>query len=205
MNPTDILKEIVLGGRKSGGGGGGFKDVFGGGRREPEVTTASDDEIARQARELEEMMGIGKPRQRPAPSGDPWEAPRPEVKPPPLPGRERPGDREQAEALVLIRAMVQAAKADGRLSREEQQAIVGRLGSDPRAQAYLRQEFDRPVDPRELAWSVPLGLEAKTYLLALSAIEPDTAAERDFLDTLAHGLRLDPDKRRELHRQVRWP
>jgi uncharacterized membrane protein YebE (DUF533 family) len=212
MNPTDILKEILLGGRrnpqssgKESESGGPFRDIFGGGAK---ATTASESEVARQARELEDLIkgGVSSKPQANLPSGnDPWAGGAPDKLPPPLPKAETSPERQETEAVILIRAMVQAAKSDGKFTEEEQRAILERMGGQsPGAVEFLRREFAKPVNARELAWSVPLGLEAKAYLIALSAINPDTAAEKQFLDELAHGLRLGPEARRDLESQVRW-
>lgn len=64
----------------------------------------------------------------------------------------------QDEALVLVRAMINAAKADGKLDQQEQQAILSRVPNDDETIAFLRQEFAQPLDLREYVWSVPLGL-----------------------------------------------
>lgn len=210
MNPTDILKEILLGGRRnpqSAGkeSGGPFRDIFGGGAK---ATTASESEIARQARELEELIKGGVSSTPPASQAggkDPWAGGAPDKLPPPLPKTEASPERQETEAVILIRAMVQAAKSDGTFSEEEQRAILEKMGGQsPGAVEFLRREFAKPVNARELAWSVPIGLEAKTYLIALTATNPDTAAEKTFLEELAHGLRLGPEARRELESQVRW-
>ena len=92
---------------------------------------------------------------------------------------------------MLIRAMVNAAKADGRLTREEQDAILQHLGGDSReAIAFLQRELDTALDVRDFAWSVPLGMEYKVYAISLSAIDLDTKSESAYLEQLAHGLRL---------------
>lgn len=222
MNATDILTEILRG----GAGGGIFKDIFGGGgggpaqpRRQPEVTTAPPAEIEREARELEDMLGVGRDRgpAQQVPGGFPppsrptdWSAPAPARVPPALPERapaEAPSaGRQDSEALVMLRAMVNAAKADGRITPEEQQAILTRIGgSSPEAVRFLQREFDRPLDVREFAWSVPLGMEYKTYMISLSAIDLDTRQESDYLRELAHGLRLPKEVCDQLHQRCGVP
>ena len=54
-----------------------------------------------------------------------------------------------ALGLILVRAMIAAARADGRLDAQESQAIFQRiesLGLDPSDQALLAAEMGRPVD-----------------------------------------------------------
>ena len=110
------------------------------------------------------------------------------------------------EAILLIRAMIGAAKADGRVTQQEQQAILSRIGQpNPEAVAFLQQEFNRTVDVRDFAWSVPMGLESKVYMMSLAAIEVDTQQEVDYLKTLAHGLRLSPEACNEIHARFNAP
>jgi uncharacterized membrane protein YebE (DUF533 family) len=114
--------------------------------------------------------------------------------------------RQQVEAQILIRAMVNAAKADGRLAREEQDAILQHLGGASReAIAFLQRELDAALDVREFAWSVPLGMEYKVYAVSLSAIDLDTKSESDYLDQLAHGLRLPREARAHIHQRYGAP
>lgn len=238
MNATDILGEILGGGK----GGGIFKDIFG--KSAPatparkEDSSASADEIARQARELEGMIGLGRPggsspasRPAEAPSRDQqpapttrwdqpapantrwdqpaeaprWDAPVPSRGPAPERGPAESGSPD-SEALVLIQAMVNAAKADGRLTPGEQRAITDHIGEvSPEAVRFLEREFQRPLDVRAFAWSVPIGMEYKVYMISLSAIELDSKAESEYLDELARGLRLPREVRANIHQRFGLP
>lgn len=110
------------------------------------------------------------------------------------------------QAKVLIRAMVSAAKADGQVDADEQNRIVQQLGDSGReAVDFLRTELRRPVDVRELAWSIPYGLEEQAYTVSLIAIELDEQKEAEYLAELCHGLRLDPNRCNEIHRQYGAP
>lgn len=219
MNAADILGDL-LGGK----GGGIFKDIFGGAgtpappSRERKVAPPpSQSDIAAQARELEDMIGVGRggasaprpapaPRQQP-PATNPRETPKPARVPPPLP--EAPPDdplRQDSEATVLIRAMIHAAKADGKLSPEEQKALIERMGgASPEVIRFLQNELNRETDVRDFAWSVPLGMEGKVYMISLTAITLDTRAESSYLDELAHGLRLPREIRNHLHQRLGLP
>ena len=101
-----------------------------------------------------------------------WNLPTPGRVPAPLPRTEAPGidpDQQNQEAVILIRAMIQAAKADGRLTPEEQSAILQQVGgATPDAQRFLEREFQTSTDARDFAWSVPLGLEQKVYAISLT-------------------------------------
>ena len=113
-------------------------------------------------------------------------------------------DNEQA--VILIRAMINAAKADGRLDQSEQDAIVKQLGTLTQEEVdFLNKEFRAPLNVREFAWSVPLGLEENVYGLSLMAIKLDENKEATYLKDLAHGLRIKPADANEIHQRFRAP
>ena len=96
--------------------------------------------------------------------------------------------------MILVRAMVKAAKCDGQISQAEQQKILNQLESpSPEAIQFLREEFAKPLDVREFAWSVPVGMEQQVYTMSLIAIDVDSDREERYLRELAHGLRLAPE------------
>jgi uncharacterized membrane protein YebE (DUF533 family) len=87
--------------------------------------------------------------------------------------------------------MLNAAKADGEISPEEQRNILKEFDSStPEALKFLREEIARPLDVREFAWSVPIGMEQQVYAMSLLAINVDARAETQYLQELAHALRL---------------
>ena len=103
---------------------------------------------------------------------------------------------------VLIRAMIYAGKADGRIDAKEQQAILDRIGNTNEATIqFLRKEFNAATNVRDFCWSVPLGMEAAVYAASLSAIDVDTQEEVNYLKELAHGLRLQPKLVNQIHQQ----
>ena len=61
------------------------------------------------------------------------------------------------QAVLMIRAMVNAAKSDGRVDEAEQQNIISKLGSDVSEAEinFLKQEFAAPLDVASFARSVP--------------------------------------------------
>jgi uncharacterized membrane protein YebE (DUF533 family) len=214
MDLTDILGGML--GRKPRKPGGAP-----GGRPGPAAPIPDDADIARQARELEDMLDVargreagrtsGRPQQPqgaprtapqsppPPPAETPFEWPR-EGRPAPTPRGEKMSQNDQA--LHLVRAMVNAAKADGQLTAEEQLNIVRQFGGDEdEAVRFLRDEMAKPLDVREFAWSVPLGMEQQVYAMSLMAIDVDARAESDYLRDLAHGLRLPAEVCEQLHRR----
>ena len=107
-----------------------------------------------------------------------------------------------AEALVL-RAMVSAAKADGRIEEDEIQRIVGKVGADglsDEEKQFLMSELRAPLDLDALVAEVPNEMvAAEVYAASLLAIDLDTQAEIDYLRQLAQGLRLDGATVARLH------
>lgn len=118
------------------------------------------------------------------------------------------GDEEASEVLglTLVRAMIAAARSDGRLDAEESQAIFQRIESlelDSENQALLVEEMGHPVDMDSIVNSANCPeIAAEIYVASLLAIEVDTAAESAYMAMLAARLRLPSDLVAELEREV---
>jgi len=104
--------------------------------------------------------------------------------------------------MVLIRAMVGAAKADGHVDAIEQQRLFGeieKLGLDAEAKGVVFDLLSKPVDLSAITNSVATPEQAaEVYLASRLAIDPDVPAERAYLDALAARLELPPELRRQL-------
>ncbi|MGD8835814.1 MAG: tellurite resistance TerB family protein [Desulfobacteraceae bacterium] len=133
------------------------------------------------------------------------------VPPPPPPGSEFLPAKEDSAAqeqlgLILVRAMIAAARADGKLDAQESQAIFQRieaLGLEADEQALLVAEMGRPVDMDAIVSSAGSPeIAAEIYIASLLAIDVDTVAEKSYLAMLAARLNLAPELVNELHRQV---
>ena len=107
----------------------------------------------------------------------------------------------------MIRAMVNAAKADGRVDNAEQEKIIGKLGAEVSEDEvdFLKREFAAPLDVKQFADSVPDGLEPQIYALSLTSIELDTQTEAQYLGQLAQHMELDPQVCNQIHDQVGAP
>ncbi len=108
--------------------------------------------------------------------------------------------------LVLVRAMVGAAKADGHIDAAEQRRLFGeveRMGLDAQAKAYVFDLLTRPVELESIASAVATQEQgAELYLASRLAIDPDEPAERAYLDALAARLKLAPELRAHLDSQA---
>jgi uncharacterized membrane protein YebE (DUF533 family) len=104
--------------------------------------------------------------------------------------------------LVLVRAMVGAAKADGHIDASEQQRLfaqVERLGLDADAKAYVFDLLTHDVDVDGLARAAATPEQgAELYLAARLAIDPDQPKEKAWLDALATRLKLPAELRMSL-------
>ncbi len=122
-----------------------------------------------------------------------------------LPAKDDTAGQEKL-ALTLVRAMIAAARSDGRLDAQESQAIFQRiesLGLAPEDQALLVAEMGHPVDMDAIVNSATSPeIAAEVYLASLLAVDVDTPAEKSYLAMLAARLNLAPDLVAELHRQV---
>ncbi len=115
----------------------------------------------------------------------------------------------EQRALVLIRAMVSAAKADGEIDAAERGRIAGQVkdsGAGAEALEFLLAEMQKPQDVAGLVAQVRGPEEAvEVYAASLLAIEVDTAAEREYLARLARSLGLDAGVIGEVHRTLGVP
>jgi uncharacterized membrane protein YebE (DUF533 family) len=115
----------------------------------------------------------------------------------------------EQRALVMIRAMVSAAKADGEIDAAERGRIAGQVeqsGAGGEALEFLMAEMARPQDLAGLVAQVRGPEEAvEVYAASLLAIQVDTAAEREYLARLARALGLDAGVVGEVHRTLGVP
>lgn len=117
--------------------------------------------------------------------------------------RKTGGVDDEREAGLAIRAMIQAARADGEIDADEQSALMEILGeSDPSDQRFVDEALAEPVDAAALAAEVPEGAELEVYSAALMAIDPDNRDEAEYLHALASGLNLSQERVNEIHRAM---
>ena len=98
-------------------------------------------------------------------------------------------------AALLVRAMIAAAAADGRIDEKEQQKILGGLkqaGLAGGAEQFLAHEISNPATVDDLANAVSSPAEGvEVYTAARITVEPDIEEEHDFLVALADRLGID--------------
>jgi uncharacterized membrane protein YebE (DUF533 family) len=99
------------------------------------------------------------------------------------------------KASLLIRAMIAAAAADGRIDEKEQEKILGGLKQADlggAAQQFLTREIKNPATVDDLANAVSSPEESvQVYTAARIAVDPDIEEEHQFLIALANRLGID--------------
>jgi len=175
----------ALAGAPLGGGGGSIKGAFGGG------TMAMLGAMAYSA-----LKGAGSA---------------PEAQEVPV-GLRQPENTQQEQELeqgaeLVLKAMINAAKADGQIGPSEIQRILGKLeaaGADSDARDFVIGEMNKPLDLDGIVAGCKKSpqLAAQVYAASLLAIEVDTPAERQYLQHLADGLGLSPEVTSRLEKTV---
>jgi uncharacterized membrane protein YebE (DUF533 family) len=96
---------------------------------------------------------------------------------------------------ALLRAMIRATKADGRIDPDERQRIfkqVEALGLDEDTRAFVHDELSSPLDIDAIAGAAAREeTAAEIYAASLMAIDRSRPAEQGYLALLAARLNLD--------------
>jgi len=125
-----------------------------------------------------------------------------------------PSAEQQAHALLLVRAMITAANADGVLDEQERAAIVGRLdaaGAGPAERAALQAELAAPKPITVLAQEALAAAKAapeildQVYTVSLLSISGDSEAEKAHVRMLPGLLGLSAERVLAVHRAMGAP
>jgi uncharacterized membrane protein YebE (DUF533 family) len=115
-------------------------------------------------------------------------------------GAETPEQEQELEddANTIVRAMINAAKADGAIDQVELQKIVGKLeegGLNQEEREFFMTESTKPMDLEGVIASAAgrADLAAQIYAASLLAIEVNTAQEIEYMQNLAVGLGLNAE------------
>ncbi len=106
-------------------------------------------------------------------------------------------------ALLALKAMIAAAKADGQIDQRERERIMDKMkdaGADDETRDFIAKEAAAPLDIDGLVRQVPdQQTAAQVYAASLLAIKVDTSAERAYLRELSQKLGLDDQVVANLH------
>lgn len=123
-------------------------------------------------------------------------------------GQDNPADEPDEEdvAKLMLRAMTQAARADGDLDAGEKAKLTEALSeSDPGTMEILQDILSAPVSAEQLASDTPKGLETQVYTMSVNSITPDNQAEAQYLHDLATGLGIKPETANAIHDSLGAP
>ena len=138
-------------------------------------------------------------KQQTAPGAAPAEAPRTLDR--------LPAPEAEVHSKAVLMAMIGAAKADGHIDANEQEAIRGELAKvtdNAEDRAWLEAEISRPLDPAAIASAASTPeMAAEMYLASLLVVDEEAFMERAYLDELARQLKLDPGLKQQLEQNLK--
>lgn len=113
---------------------------------------------------------------------------------------------EEELGKTLVRAMIAAAKADGRIDADEKDKIFARLETMPLSaeeKAFVFDELSGPLNiDAVVARADTPAHAAEIYAASLVAMSADTPEEQAYLNTLASRLKLAPELVAEIHKSA---
>jgi uncharacterized membrane protein YebE (DUF533 family) len=108
-----------------------------------------------------------------------------------------------ALSLLLARAMIAAAKADGQIDAQETQTILNQINSldlPAEDKAFLFEEYGRPLDVQGLIAAVDSQEHAaEVYAASVMMVDPPSPPEQIYLDSLARELGMEAGLANEIH------
>ena len=117
------------------------------------------------------------------------------------------GPEAEAHSHAVLRALIAAAKADGRIDEKEQHMISDELAKhtdDPQLQQWLDAEVARPLNAADFAeYAHDPALASEIYLASVLLVDDQQDAERNYLDELAAQLQIDPQLQLHLEQQAK--
>ena len=109
-------------------------------------------------------------------------------------------------ATLTVQAMINAAKADGRIDAKETERLVGKMREDgvtDEEQRFVMEEMRKPMDTDAIVRAVPnQQVAAQIYAASLMAIDVDTEVEKRYMQEFASKLGLSQPVMAYLHQAV---
>ncbi len=127
------------------------------------------------------------------------------VPPPPVP-KSAPARSNENYATNMLRAMVYAARADGKISPNEQAAIqkqINMLNLGNEAQAFIDQAFKEPLNPKAIAQSIATSDEAMNiYAMTCAVTGLDDPREVQYAKDLAMALGIPAQVQQAIQKKL---
>ena len=124
-----------------------------------------------------------------------------------LAGKEAPEPTasQEEQAKILLKAMINAAKADGQIDKDEQAKIVEHIGEVTAEELeFVKSEMASELDLEGVIASAS-GIEGEVYLSSLMTINLDSKEEALYLDKLAKGLNISEEAADAFHTKLGVP
>jgi uncharacterized tellurite resistance protein B-like protein len=189
-----VMVAKTVGKAISGGSGGGLGDMLGGliggGSKEGSSSLKGD--------KLPDLMNS---------LGDSKDNPLGDLLSNVLQGKEvQASPSEEERAAILLKALINAAKADGVIDEKEKAKITEHIGDvTPQELEIVKETLNEELNLEEFINSIPRGMEEQVYLMSLLAIDLDSNQEAHYLDRLAKGLGISQEMANSIHERVGAP
>ena len=116
-------------------------------------------------------------------------------------------EKVSQEAVLLIRAMIAAANADGVIDEKERNRIIKKLETldlSDQEHSFIVNELLSPVALEDIVSQVKSPeMAKKVYTVSFLAIEVDTDAERAYMNTLAQQLSLNESDLNDIYQTLK--
>ncbi|HHX8277172.1 tellurite resistance TerB family protein [Vibrio diabolicus] len=113
---------------------------------------------------------------------------------------------DSKHSVLILKAMIGAAKADGHVDEEEMARIeqaLADMGADEHVRQLVQQELNKPLDPAEIANQATSPQQAsEIYLASLIVANEQNFMEKTYLQELAKQLQLSPEVTQQLEVQM---
>ncbi len=113
---------------------------------------------------------------------------------------------DHMHSVLIIKAMIAAAKADGHVDEQEMAQIEETLqgvGADDSVRTLVQTELNKPLDPAEIASLAKSPEQAsEIYLASLIVSDEQNFMEKAYLQELAKQLQLAPEVTQQLELQL---
>ena len=110
------------------------------------------------------------------------------------------------DAVLLIRAMIAAANADGVIDEEERNRILKKFETadlSDQEHSFIVKELLSPAGLEDIVAQVKSPeMAKKVFSVSLLAIEVDTDAERTYMNTLARQMNLNESDLNDIYRTL---
>lgn len=113
---------------------------------------------------------------------------------------------DSKHSVLILKAMIGAAKADGHVDEEEMARIeqaLADMGAGEHVRQLVQQELNKPLDPAEIANQATSPQQAsEIYLASLIVADEQNFMEKAYLQELAKQLQLSPEVTQQLEAQM---